>query len=243
MALLGLAVSGYCGYTLVGKITAKQGELTSKLKAVTDTENAIASLDTKIKEQKEELTTLDTKKKDLVAQIAAINDKLAEVKRKAEGLDAQVKEANDKALAAEKDLKDKTDKYGDVKPDVLRAEIAKLEQEVAALEGERKVLEVQEKELVNEAAKLRKAVAVAAQGGPIPGVSGKVTAVNRTWNYATVNVGTHEGVAPNGVLHVYRGRTFVGKLRVISVEAHSSTANVLREESAKEIQVGDEIMN
>ena len=75
-----------------------------------------------------------------------------------------------------------------------------------------------------------------------PGVTGKVTFVNRTWNFVVLNVGLSNGVVPNGELVVYRGRDFLGKVKVTSAEDNTAVADILPGAKA-DIQVGDDVIN
>jgi hypothetical protein len=75
-----------------------------------------------------------------------------------------------------------------------------------------------------------------------PGISGKVTFVNTTWNFVVLNVGLSNGVVPNGELIVYRGRDFLGKVKVTSAEDNTAVADILPGAKA-DIQVGDDVLN
>jgi hypothetical protein len=75
-----------------------------------------------------------------------------------------------------------------------------------------------------------------------PGVSGKVTFVDRTWNFVVLDVGLDAGVVPNGELIVYRGKTFLGKIRVTRADPNDSVAEILPDIKGN-IQVGDAVLN
>jgi hypothetical protein len=75
-----------------------------------------------------------------------------------------------------------------------------------------------------------------------PGVSGKVTFVDRTWNFVVLDVGLDAGVVPNGELIVYRGRTFLGKIRVTRADPKDAVAEILPDVKGN-IQVGDAVLN
>jgi hypothetical protein len=89
---------------------------------------------------------------------------------------------------------------------------------------------------------LKDAINRTATGTLPPGISGKVTFVNRTWNFVVLNVGLSNGIVPNGELIVYHGRNFLGKIKVTSAEATSSVADILPDAKA-DIQVGDDVIN
>jgi cell shape-determining protein MreC len=75
-----------------------------------------------------------------------------------------------------------------------------------------------------------------------PGVSGKVTFVDRTWNFVVLDVGLDAGVVPNGELIVYRGKTFLGKIRVTRADPNDAVAEILPDVKG-EIEVGDAVLN
>ncbi len=75
-----------------------------------------------------------------------------------------------------------------------------------------------------------------------PGVSGKVTFVDNTWNFVVLDVGLDAGVVPNGELIVYRGKKFLGKLRVTRADPNDSVAEILPDLKGN-IQVGDAVLN
>jgi cell shape-determining protein MreC len=81
-----------------------------------------------------------------------------------------------------------------------------------------------------------------AKTGKMPGVSGKVTFVDRTWNFVVLDVGISAGVVPNGELIVYRGQTFLGKLRVTKVDPNDAVAEILPDVKG-DIQIGDKVLN
>ena len=78
--------------------------------------------------------------------------------------------------------------------------------------------------------------------GQMPGVSGKVTFVDHAWNFVILDVGLSNGVVPNGELIVYRGNTFLGKIRVTKVDPNDAVAEILPDVKG-DIQVGDKVLN
>jgi cell shape-determining protein MreC len=76
-----------------------------------------------------------------------------------------------------------------------------------------------------------------------PGVSGRVTAVNKNWNFVVLNVGQKQNVVEGGELIVYRGQKMIGKVKVVSVESNSSVADILPEWAQSDLQTGDEVIN
>ena len=75
-----------------------------------------------------------------------------------------------------------------------------------------------------------------------PGISGKVTFVDHAWNFVILDVGISNGVVPNGELIVYRGRDFLGKVRVTKADPNDAVAEILPDVKG-DIQVGDSVLN
>jgi hypothetical protein len=57
-----------------------------------------------------------------------------------------------------------------------------------------------------------------------------------------LNVGLSNGVVPNGELIVYRGRTFLGKVRITKADQNDSVAEILPDIKGN-IQIGDAVLN
>ncbi|HSI87241.1 MAG: hypothetical protein ACAI35_20110 [Candidatus Methylacidiphilales bacterium] len=88
---------------------------------------------------------------------------------------------------------------------------------------------------------VRDSVIVARTPAKAPGVRGRVLTLNRTWNFAVLNIGSDDGIATNSTLFVYRNRQLIGKLRVSSVEKKIAIGDVIPESTNASIQPGDEV--
>jgi hypothetical protein len=124
----------------------------------------------------------------------------------------------------------------------MKAQVDKLTAQVAADNAEQKILQDQLQASVAQAAQYKAEINKVGVGDIPPGVTGKVTFVNTTWNFVVLNVGLSNGVVPNGELLVYRGRNFLGKVKVTSAEDNTSVADILPDAKA-DIQVGDDVLN
>ncbi len=76
-----------------------------------------------------------------------------------------------------------------------------------------------------------------------PGLKGKVVAVDPKWDFVILNIGSNQGLVPRGELLVDRGGKLVAKVRVTSVEANQSIANVMPEWRQAEVLAGDEVLH
>lgn len=77
---------------------------------------------------------------------------------------------------------------------------------------------------------------------PMPGLKGKVMAVDPKWNFVVLNVGEKQGAQMNGLLLVSHLGKLVGKVKLSEVKEDRSVANVLPGWEVTNIQEGDEVL-
>jgi hypothetical protein len=73
--------------------------------------------------------------------------------------------------------------------------------------------------------------------GGIPGIRGTVLAVNRAYNFVVLNLGGRQGVEPNTEMLVLRGGSFIGKIRISSVEPATAIGDIITSSLARGVQV------
>jgi hypothetical protein len=224
---------------LVGALTAVGAGIALILKYndtkenLAQTQQAKAADEKTIVKDKAEYTALtaakaesDKQLADAQTQVTDLNTKLTDAKKEAADSATALATASDALKAAEGKLDAIKQALGDETPDQYKADKAKAESDLAAAQSEKKILEDQ------------------LQGAHTqpPGISGKVTFVDRTWNFVVLDVGLSNGVVPNGELIVYRGRNFLGKVRVTKADPNDAVAEILPDIKG-DIQVGDSVLN
>jgi multidrug efflux pump subunit AcrA (membrane-fusion protein) len=153
--------------------------------------------------------------------------------------DAQValKKATEDAQVAEQQLQTLQGKY-----DTQNEAYKKAAADLLASQDEQQLLQTQVNDSVAQISELKNDLLNMNHSYIPPGVSGKVTFVNHAWNFVVLNVGLSNGVVPNGQLIVYRGRDFLGRVKVTSAETSSCVADIMPDAKA-DIQVGDDVLN
>ena len=73
-------------------------------------------------------------------------------------------------------------------------------------------------------------------------LSGKVVALNKSWNFVVLDVGKDNKLNEGVDLAVYRGDLLIGKVRTVSVDATTAIADILPDWTKSEIQVGDKVL-
>lgn len=81
-------------------------------------------------------------------------------------------------------------------------------------------------------------------GGGNPGIRGTVLAVNQAYNFVVLNLGSRQGVEANSEMLVLRGGSFIGKIRISSVEPATAIGDIIASSLAHGVQVqpGDTVI-
>ncbi|MFZ4115576.1 MAG: hypothetical protein ACOYK6_02490 [Chthoniobacterales bacterium] len=73
---------------------------------------------------------------------------------------------------------------------------------------------------------------------------GKVVAINTTWNFVVINLGSQEGMVAGTEISIKRSNQLIAKAKVTSVEASTSVADLVMSSLAEgtTVQVGDQVL-
>lgn len=174
-----------------------------------------------------ELLKTQTEKNDLQAKVRANETEIAELRRRVE----------------------ETEK----KPGAVPSTAAPTELQ-AQLEDAKKQLDTAEREKVLLAEKMRTSQERSSQpqtekkhhptGGGVPGIRGTVLAVNQAYNFVVLSLGGRQGVEANTEMLVLRGGSFIGKIRISSVEPATAIGDIITSSLARGVQVqpGDTVV-
>jgi len=243
---LGLALAGaiaalVIGWFVVQNLATARTNLTQTQQerdlANRTAEKAKKDADTAKQEADAAATELTETKKNL----DDLNGQLKTAQKQQDDLKTAVQTANDAADKAKKDLQAINEALG-MSPEQVKESLKKAQDAETTAENEKKIAIDELQAATKQVADLKDAINRSGPGTMPPGISGKVTFVNRTWNFVVLNVGLSDGVVPNGELIIYRGKDFLGKIRVTSAEANSAVADILPDAKA-DIQVGDNVLN
>jgi hypothetical protein len=70
-----------------------------------------------------------------------------------------------------------------------------------------------------------------------PGVRGSVLAVNQAYNFVVLSLGARQGVEANSEMLVLRSGSFIGKIRISSVEPATAIGDIITSTLARGVQV------
>jgi hypothetical protein len=242
IALVGALVAIVAGYLVIGQYNATTVSLGQTKAAVVvannNTKKVAAERDAAQAAQKAAEDATEKQK----AAVADLTSKLADAQTQETTLQAAVKDSKDATDKAQAELDHVKSVLGDKSPEDMKAAVQKLTDQVAADNAEQKILQDQLQAAIKMAADYKTELNNAGAPKIPPGVTGKVTFVNRTWNFVVINVGLSNGVVPNGELIVYRNRDFLGKIKITSAEDNTAVGDILPGAKA-DIQVGDDVIN
>jgi len=242
VALVGGLVAVVYGYLVVSKrgqdialLDQTRADVATQKKEAAKAKQDAAAAQAQVEQTQTQLTEVQSKVTDLTSQLSSAQQKQTD-------LQAAVQQSADATKKAQDELTRVTGVLKGAAPEEVMGKIDKLTSQVAADNAEQKILQDQLQAANKQVADLKDAINRSNTSTMPPGISGKVTFVNTTWNFVVLNVGLSNGIVPNGELIVYRGRDFLGKVKVTSAEDNTAVADILPGAKA-DIQVGDDVLN
>jgi len=207
----------------------REKELKVREAAVVAANARFAETRTKAAGTEAELIQTQKEKDDLRAKLRENETEIVQLLKRVE--DAERKPA----VAVNPSTASKTDLQAQLEDVKTRLEAA--EREKGLLSD--KIRAAQERSIQPETEK-KKRLSV----GPHPGIRGTVLVVNRAYNFVVLNLGGRQGVEPNTEMLVLRGGSFIGKIRISSVEPATAIGDIITSSLARGVQVqpGDTVI-
>ena len=200
------------------------------------TNDELISNQVKLKTSEENLTEQKAKNQELALQADKLSKDLETTKSDLESTNSKLKITSEQLQAFEEGLKGK-------KPDELFQEINDLSEKVKVAEGEQKLLTAAKEKSETELKKLREQMEMTKPGGTKSmSLSGRILAVNPTWNFVILDLGKNDQVVEGLTMVIYRGEKMIGKIKTVTVDAQTSVADVLPGTPATAIEVGDQVV-
>jgi hypothetical protein len=241
VALAGAIVAIGAGVALVFQYNDTKTNLAQTQIAKKNADQATAQARQEAADIKAAKADSDSKLADATSKITDLNTQLDTAKKAAADATTAEQTANAAAKTAQDALDAINKTLNGETADQYVADKTKAESDLAAAQAEQKIIQDQLQASQQQVADLESAIN-RSKTGAMPGVSGKVTFVDHAWNFVILDVGLSAGVVPNGELIVYRGRTFLGKVRVTKVDPNDAVAEILPDVKG-DIQIGDSVLN
>ncbi|MDR1146961.1 MAG: hypothetical protein LBK71_12625 [Verrucomicrobiales bacterium] len=191
---------------------------------------------------KDELDGTKTKLAESDSQVQKLTtDYTATKKDLDEKAEALTKAAADLQTAST-ELKDLKDKLGGRSIDDMIKDLNDAVEQAKVTSAEKKILDDALAKVNSELEKYKELEELARTKSAPLDLSGRVVAINKTWNFVVLDVGKDNKLAENIELTVYRGNQLIGKVRTVDVENKSAIADVISDLTTGEIQVGDKVL-
>jgi outer membrane murein-binding lipoprotein Lpp len=243
LTLIGVLTSAVLAFLVIQKKVEKEQSLEQASSELDLSKASLKKTKDELETAKKDLGETTTKLTDASSKSQTLQSSLTEAESKVTKLETDLKAAKEKVETAEAKVEEINKALDGKSATEVKAAALKAQEELSALQREKKIIDDQLAAASAEVAKLKDAKKRSETGDMPPGIAGKIMSINPAWNFVVMNVGQDEGVVENGLFIVYRGKELVGKVKVVSTEAHTSVADILPEWKKGEIQPGDDVFN
>jgi hypothetical protein len=197
----------------------KENELKMRETAIAAAQSKLTERDSKTVASEEQLTKVLSEKQQLEAKLQGKDAAIAALQKQID--EKQPASANPGAPSMVE----------------LQAQLDDARQQLDDAEREKsllaeKVQTVRERSSQLEDEKKRRAVA----NGKV-GVRGTILVVNRAYNFVVLNLGGRHGVEPHSEMLIVRDGTYIGKIRISSVEPATAIGDIITSTLARGVQV------
>jgi chromosome segregation ATPase len=200
----------------------REKELKGREAAVAEATAKFANTQNKVASTEAELLKAQTEKNDLQAKLKTNENEIAELRKRIESAEAKPAAGNVPSTASAADL--------EAQLEDAKKQLDAAEKEKVLLSDKMKV--TQERSTQLETAKPQRSVT-----GSNPGIRGSVLAVNQAYNFVVLSLGGRQGVEANSEMLVLRGGSFIGKIRISSVEPATAIGDIITSSLARGVQV------
>lgn len=206
---------------------AEDGLRTARETELRDGETAVATArfteaQSKVASTQAELTRALTEKEDLDARLRTSETEVVQLR-------IRVEEARKKC--------DVPELLRDVSAAELRAQLGEARKQLDAAKREKASLSEKIRACQDQSSEPATAGKKSPAGGGIAGIHGTVLAVNRAYNFVVLSLGGKQGVEQDAEMLVLRTGSFIGKIRISSVEPSTSIGDILGSSLARGVQV------
>ncbi|MDD5261180.1 MAG: hypothetical protein PHD76_04955 [Methylacidiphilales bacterium] len=176
------------------------------------------------------------------SQVQKLTTEVTSTKKDLESKTTQLTETTTNLQAAQTELKDFKDQLGGRKLSDILDELKKTTEDSKVLSAEKKIIEDSLAKSTAELKKYQELEQLAKNHAAPMDLSGKVVAINKSWNFVVLDLGKDNKLNEGIDLAVYRGDQLIGKVRTVSVDATTAIADILPDWTKTEIQVGDKVL-
>jgi hypothetical protein len=239
-SVLLLGIAAVFGVLNVTKVKTLRSSAADAVAARESADRARAQQEKELKGRELAIASAQAKLAEREGKVDVADGQVARVLTEKTQLEAKLHDKESEILALQKQIAEKQPASvnpGAASTTELQAQLDDARQQLDVAEREKtllsdKVQAVTERSSQLEDEKKRKAVAHRKVG-----VQGKVLAVNQAYNFVVLNLGGRNGVEPHSEMLIVRDGTFIGKIRISSVEPATAIGDIITSTLARGVQV------
>ena len=201
---------------------SRENELKGREAAVAEANAKFANTQNKAVSAEAELLKAQTEKNDLLAKLRANETEIAELRKRIENAEAKPAAGTAPATTSTAEL---------------QAQLEDAKKQLDAAEKEKVFLSDKMKVTQERSTQLETAKTHRPGPGGNAGIRGTVLAVNQAYNFVVLSLGGRQGVEANSEMLVLRGGSFIGKIRISSVEPATAIGDIITSSLARGVQV------
>ena len=239
-SLLLLALATLFGVLNIAKVKTLRSNVTETATARDNAERRRAAQEKEIKGREAAVSAEKIKIAEAQRNVGGAEAELIKMQKEKTDLQAKLQANESEIISLQKQLEEKqptTANPGAPSVVEMQAQLDDARRQLDSAESEKvflseKVQSVQQRSSQLEEEKKRRAVAT----GKV-GVRGTVLAVNQAYNFVVLNLGGRQGVEPHSEMLVLRDGSFIGKIRISSVEPATAIGDIITSSLARGVQV------
>jgi len=208
---------------------AREKELKAREAAVVAADARLSETRTKAAGTEAELLQAQKEKDDLRGKLRETETEIVQLLKRVEDAERKPIAAANPSAVSKTDLQ--------VQLEDMQTRLATAEREKGLLSD--KIRAAEERSSQPESEKKMRSLS-----GAHSGIHGTVLVVNQAYNFVVLNLGGRQGVEPNSEMLVLRGGSFIGKIRISSVEPATAIGDIITSSLARGVQVqpGDTVI-
>jgi hypothetical protein len=235
-----LCAAAIFGALNVAKVKTLRFTLADAVAARDSAEHDRAKQQNELKARESAIAVEQAKLGEHAGKMGAVESQLTQVLNEKTQLEAKLQDKEGEILALQKQVEEKHP--ASVNPGApsaveLEAQLDDARQQLDSAEREKSLLSEKLQSVKERSSQLEdeKKRRTAARGKV--GVRGTVLVVNQAYNFVVLNLGGRNGVEPHSEMLVVRDGTFIGKIRISSVEPATAIGDIITSTLARGVRV------
>ena len=240
VSVLLLMVAAIFGALNLNKAKTLRSHAAEAFAARDNAERSHAQREKELKAREAAITAEQAKLKEREGNTGGAEEQLAQILKEKSQLENKLQAKETEITALQKQLEEK--QPGSANPGAatsteLQAQLDDARQQLDAAEREKSLLSEKVQAVAERSAQLEDEKKRRAVVHRKVGVQGKVLAVNQAYNFVVLNLGGRNGVEPHSEMLIVRDGTYIGKIRISSVEPATAIGDIITSTLARGVQV------